>query len=95
MPYSLSEYLLLGIASIILSGLLTPIARKFARYVGAMDVPNLDRKVHKEPVPYLGGLSIALTITLLTYITECKLVTVQACKLCDHSCTHSCSRGSS
>jgi UDP-GlcNAc:undecaprenyl-phosphate/decaprenyl-phosphate GlcNAc-1-phosphate transferase len=34
-----------------------------------MDVPNLDRKVHKEPVPYLGGLSIALTITLLTYIT--------------------------
>jgi UDP-GlcNAc:undecaprenyl-phosphate GlcNAc-1-phosphate transferase len=34
-----------------------------------MDVPNLDRKVHKEPVPYLGGLSIALTITLLTYVT--------------------------
>jgi UDP-GlcNAc:undecaprenyl-phosphate GlcNAc-1-phosphate transferase len=69
MPYSLSEYLLLCIASIILSGLLTPLARKFARYVGVMDVPNLDRKVHKEPVPYLGGLSIALTITLLTYIT--------------------------
>jgi UDP-GlcNAc:undecaprenyl-phosphate GlcNAc-1-phosphate transferase len=69
MPYSLTEYLLLGIASIILSGLLTPVARKFARFVGAMDVPNLDRKVHKEPVPYLGGLSIALTITLLTYIT--------------------------
>jgi UDP-GlcNAc:undecaprenyl-phosphate GlcNAc-1-phosphate transferase len=34
-----------------------------------MDVPNLDRKVHKEPVPYLGGLSIALTITVLTYTT--------------------------
>jgi UDP-GlcNAc:undecaprenyl-phosphate/decaprenyl-phosphate GlcNAc-1-phosphate transferase len=69
MPYSLAEYLLLGIASIILSGLLTPVARKFARNVGAMDVPNLDRKVHKEPVPYLGGLSIALTITVLTYAT--------------------------
>jgi UDP-GlcNAc:undecaprenyl-phosphate GlcNAc-1-phosphate transferase len=69
MPYSLSEYLLLGIASIILSGFLTPVARKFARNVGAMDIPNLDRKVHKEPVPYLGGLSIAITITLLTYIT--------------------------
>jgi UDP-GlcNAc:undecaprenyl-phosphate GlcNAc-1-phosphate transferase len=69
MPYSLGEYLLLGIASIILSGLLTPVARKFARHIGAMDVPNLDRKVHTEPVPYLGGLSIALTITLLTYTT--------------------------
>jgi UDP-GlcNAc:undecaprenyl-phosphate GlcNAc-1-phosphate transferase len=32
-----------------------------------MDVPNLDRKVHKEPVPYLGGLSIAFAISLLTY----------------------------
>ena len=67
MPYSLGEYLLLGLASIILSGLLTPVARKFARHIGAMDLPNIDRKVHKEPVPYLGGLSIALTITLLTY----------------------------
>jgi UDP-GlcNAc:undecaprenyl-phosphate/decaprenyl-phosphate GlcNAc-1-phosphate transferase len=66
-PYSLGEYLLLGIASIILSGLLTPVARKFARYIGAMDVPNLDRKVHKESVPYLGGLSIAFAISLLTY----------------------------
>jgi UDP-GlcNAc:undecaprenyl-phosphate GlcNAc-1-phosphate transferase len=69
MPYTLGEYLLLGVASIILSGLLTPVARKFARRIGAMDLPNLDRKVHKEPVPYLGGLSIAFTITLLTYTT--------------------------
>ena len=67
MPYSLGEYLLLGVASIILSGLLTPVARKFARHIGAMDLPNLERKVHKEPVPYLGGLSITLTITLSTY----------------------------
>jgi UDP-GlcNAc:undecaprenyl-phosphate/decaprenyl-phosphate GlcNAc-1-phosphate transferase len=67
MPYSLIEYLLLGLASIIISGLLTPVARKFAQRIGAMDKPNLDRKTQKEPVPYLGGLSIALTITLLTY----------------------------
>ena len=67
MPYSLVDYLLLGVVSIILSGLLTPVARKFAQRIGAMDKPNLDRKIQKEPVPYLGGLSIALTITLLTY----------------------------
>ena len=67
MPYSLVEYLLLGVVSIIISGLLTPVARKFAQRIGAMDKPNLDRKMQKEPVPYLGGLSIALTIALLTY----------------------------
>jgi UDP-GlcNAc:undecaprenyl-phosphate GlcNAc-1-phosphate transferase len=67
MTYSVVEYLLLGATSIIISGLLTPVARKFARRIGAMDKPNLDRKTQKEPVPYLGGLSIALTITLLTY----------------------------
>ncbi len=67
MPHSFIEYLLLGLTSIILSGLLTPVARKFAQHIGAMDKPNLDRKIQKEPVPYLGGLSIALTITLLTY----------------------------
>jgi UDP-GlcNAc:undecaprenyl-phosphate GlcNAc-1-phosphate transferase len=67
MPYSLGEYLLLGVVSIIISGLLTPVARMFAQRIGAMDKPNLDRKTQKEAVPYLGGLSIAMTITLLTY----------------------------
>jgi UDP-GlcNAc:undecaprenyl-phosphate/decaprenyl-phosphate GlcNAc-1-phosphate transferase len=67
MPYSLVEYLFLGVVSIIISGLLTPVARKFAQRIGAMDKPNLDRKMQKTPVPYLGGLSIALTITFLTY----------------------------
>jgi len=32
-----------------------------------MDRPNLDRKTQKEPVPYLGGVSIALTIFVISY----------------------------
>jgi UDP-GlcNAc:undecaprenyl-phosphate GlcNAc-1-phosphate transferase len=32
-----------------------------------MDAPNLDRKTQKEPVPYLGGVSIALTVSAITY----------------------------
>ena len=35
----------------------TPVVKKIAMYVGAMDVPN-ERKVHKLPIPRLGGLSI-------------------------------------
>jgi UDP-GlcNAc:undecaprenyl-phosphate GlcNAc-1-phosphate transferase len=32
-----------------------------------MDAPNLDRKTQKEPVPYLGGVSIALTVSAITF----------------------------
>jgi UDP-GlcNAc:undecaprenyl-phosphate GlcNAc-1-phosphate transferase len=69
MAYSFSQYLLLGLAAALISGALTPVARKFALYMGALDKPDLGRKIHKEPVPYMGGLSIALTVTVLTYGT--------------------------
>ena len=34
-----------------------PIVKKVANHIGAMDVPN-ERKVHKKPIPRLGGLGI-------------------------------------
>lgn len=39
------------------SFLTTPLARRVARRVGAIDVPD-DRKVHREPTPSLGGLAL-------------------------------------
>ncbi|MFI3225931.1 MAG: MraY family glycosyltransferase [Clostridia bacterium] len=36
----------------------TPIVKKFARAVGAIDVPKDDRRMHKKPIPRLGGLAI-------------------------------------
>jgi UDP-GlcNAc:undecaprenyl-phosphate GlcNAc-1-phosphate transferase len=50
-----------------MSGLLTWPVRKLAITIGAMDRPNLERKTQKEPVPYLGGVAIALTILIITY----------------------------
>lgn len=41
--------------------------RKVAVAIGAMDKPNLERKTQKEPVPYLGGLAIAISIVVLTF----------------------------
>jgi len=61
------DYLILGLAAFLLSGLLTWPVRKFAIAVGAMDKPTLDRKTQKEPIPYMGGIAIALTITILTF----------------------------
>lgn len=37
--------------------LMVPIVKKIADHVGALDIPN-ERKVHKVPIPRLGGLAI-------------------------------------
>ncbi len=44
----------------ILSLILTPAARKLAIAVGAIDVPDI-RKVHKAPIPRMGGLAVAMS----------------------------------
>ena len=62
-----TEYLLLGIAGFVLAGSLTWPIRKVAIAIGAMDKPNLERKSQKEPVPYLGGLAIAISVVVLTF----------------------------
>lgn len=67
MIYTAGQYILLGLAAFAMSGLLTWPVRKLAIAIGAMDRPNLERKTQKEPVPYLGGVAIAITILVITY----------------------------
>lgn len=67
MRYSISQYLLLGVFTFILVGALTPLMRSIAIRNGVYDSPNMARKVHKEPVPYLGGIAIALGILTVSY----------------------------
>ncbi|MER3463047.1 MAG: hypothetical protein C4342_08840, partial [Armatimonadota bacterium] len=42
--------------------LLTPVVRKLALLAGAVDMPDADRRVHKEPTPRWGGLAIYLAV---------------------------------
>lgn len=44
----------------IVSFSMTPLAKKLAYKVGAIDVPKDDRRVHKKPIPRMGGLAIYL-----------------------------------
>ena len=67
MDYSLSQFLVLGALTFIFVGVLTPIMRKLAISVGAVDAPNIARKEQKEPVPYLGGVAIALGVVIASY----------------------------
>ena len=46
----------------------TPMARMIAYRIGAIDVPRDNRRMHKEPIPRLGGLSIFLGYTLTTLV---------------------------
>ena len=67
MSLSLAQFIILGVAAFAMSGLMTAPVRTLAIRIGAMDAPNLERKTQTAPVPYLGGVSIALTVSIITY----------------------------
>ena len=70
MSISAVQFVILGISAFALTGLLTWPVRTLAIRLDAMDAPNLARKTQTEPVPYLGGVAIALgvTVTILVAI---------------------------
>lgn len=45
------------LVTFIVSLILVPVAKKLATYIGALDIPN-KRKIHKVPIPRMGGLAI-------------------------------------
>jgi UDP-GlcNAc:undecaprenyl-phosphate GlcNAc-1-phosphate transferase len=67
MSISTAQFVILGVAAFALTGLLTWPVRALAIRLGAMDAPNMARKTQAEPVPYLGGVAIALGISLITF----------------------------
>ena len=62
------QFIILGVGAFVLSGLFTGPIRIFAIKFGVMDLPNMRRKTQKEPVPYLGGVAIALSVVSVTYV---------------------------
>ena len=64
MKIDFSLGLLLFFLSLLITGLLTWPVRVLAIRLGVMDAPNLARKTQAEPVPYLGGVAIALGISI-------------------------------
>ncbi len=54
----------------VLSYALTPFVKRFAHKIGAIDVPKDSRRMHKKPIPRLGGLAIFLAFlcTMLLFV---------------------------
>jgi UDP-GlcNAc:undecaprenyl-phosphate GlcNAc-1-phosphate transferase len=57
----------IGVA-VIISFLATPLVKALAYKVGAIDVPKDGRRMHKVPIPRLGGLAIFLAFLLSTLL---------------------------
>ncbi len=67
------QYALAGVFSFVLVFFSVPYVQKLALRTGFMDIPN-QRKIHKDPIPLLGGLAMyvgfVLTAALFTQRTE-------------------------
>ncbi len=54
------EFFIYPIISFVLTLLFTPIMKKIAFKANVLDNPNCNLKVHKKPIPYLGGVALFL-----------------------------------
>jgi UDP-GlcNAc:undecaprenyl-phosphate GlcNAc-1-phosphate transferase len=53
------------LAAAAVSFLLTPLTIRFAAQLGAIDVPNDERRVHAKPIPRTGGIAVAVSFVLV------------------------------
>lgn len=68
---SLIGYVVLAlVAAMVVSFLMTPLVKTFAYKVGAIDVPKDARRMHKVPIPRLGGLAIFIgfMVSILLFV---------------------------
>ena len=58
------------LCAFVVSFLMCPLVKSFAYKIGAIDVPKDNRRMHKKPVPRLGGLAIFLgfIVSMLLFV---------------------------
>src|SRR6056297_941327 len=62
------NFIILFIISFIISVILTPILIKVAKKYKVVDIPMEKRKIHKKPIPYLGGVAIYVSTIIVSII---------------------------
>ena len=61
------QFILVLIATFLISLILTPFVRLLAFKIDAVDYPNA-RRINKKPMPSAGGLAILLAFTIATVV---------------------------
>lgn len=66
----MGSFIIPFLVALLISFVSTPVVRKLAIKIGAVDVPKDDRRVHKEAMPFLGGIAIfaAVVIAVLIFL---------------------------
>ncbi|MBE6081819.1 undecaprenyl/decaprenyl-phosphate alpha-N-acetylglucosaminyl 1-phosphate transferase [Acidilutibacter cellobiosedens] len=66
----MEKYIISFFVAAVISMFMTPISKKIAIKVGAIDIPKDERRIHKKPIPLLGGLAIytATMISILIFL---------------------------
>lgn len=65
---NVSQIFVALLVSFTLAALITPMMRVLALKLGITDRPNESHKTHISPIPYLGGVSIVLAVSLTLFI---------------------------
>jgi UDP-GlcNAc:undecaprenyl-phosphate GlcNAc-1-phosphate transferase len=58
----------LGLRAVVLALILTPIIRDVFRAYGVVDKPDSGRKLHRYPIPRVGGIAVAISYFASIYI---------------------------
>jgi UDP-GlcNAc:undecaprenyl-phosphate GlcNAc-1-phosphate transferase len=65
---SLIHYCGIFLSGVLSVGLITPKIRKFAINHQIFDLPNYPHKTHKAPIPYLGGVGIIISVSVISIV---------------------------
>ena len=65
------------VISAVISCATTPLVKTLARKVGAMDIPKDERRMHKKPIPRMGGLAIFLGFMAAFLLFGGKMITTE------------------
>jgi UDP-GlcNAc:undecaprenyl-phosphate GlcNAc-1-phosphate transferase len=60
----MSNFYILAVITALISFVITPLVKKLAIKVNAIDVPKDDRRVHIKPIPVMGGLAIYISFVV-------------------------------
>lgn len=66
----MGSFIIPFLVATLIAFLSTPMVRKLAIKIGAVDIPKDDRRVHTEAMPFLGGIAIfaSVVITVLIFL---------------------------
>jgi UDP-GlcNAc:undecaprenyl-phosphate GlcNAc-1-phosphate transferase len=69
----MSTFFVLAAIAVAISAAATPLVRRLALKLEVIDLPKGKRKIHKKPIPLLGGLAIYLSFVLVMLLKDGRL----------------------